>query len=120
MAYGFFAYDDLYSIITNDFNQYAKENNIDIKLNLLLFSVQNTTGILNDYDSTVESYLQKRSKKYDLFVFDSVNTARFQNDFEDLSKLYPSEFFKKFNENANKLTLYKNKRVALVSIQIFE
>ena len=118
MAYGYYTYDMVYSIITDDFNKYAKENGIDIKVNLLLFSLQNITGFLDDYDSTVESFLQKGSKKYDIYLFDPVNTARYHNHFEDLSGLYPKEFFDKFNENADKITIYKNKRVAVVSILI--
>ena len=116
MAFGFFAYDTVYSTITDDFNKYAKENGIDIKVNLFLFSLQNTTGFLGDYDSTVDFLLHRKTKKYDLFLYDSANTARYHNYFEDLSGVYPKEFFEKFNENADKITIYKNKRVALVSI----
>jgi len=50
----------LYSSVVNEFNEYSKENNLGIILNLNLLTDKNITYSINDYGSMVEALLKKR------------------------------------------------------------
>jgi len=59
-----YVYDDMYNILVDNFNQYSKENNLDIELSMELFSVLNTTfTTTSEYGSTIDSLLLRKSKK---------------------------------------------------------
>jgi len=88
----FFEYSDLYSPLINDFNtRYAKEKNLDIHLNLQLFSAQNSSLNEDFYSSTLSSILNKKSSKYDIFLYDQLNTRTYSPYFIDLKQYLPKE-----------------------------
>jgi ABC-type glycerol-3-phosphate transport system substrate-binding protein len=87
--------------IINEFNDYAKENNIDIYLNEIYLSKKNTTINMLNLSSSLESLLLKGSTKYDLIMISPIYLYRFENSVEDLKKYISKDI----------LDLYSNKNV---------
>jgi len=88
----FYSYSELYQLIVNDFNdRYVKENNLDIRLEMSLFTEQNSTVNKDFYSSTIDSLLSKKSHKYDVFIYDPLFTRRYAPYFIDLNDYIPKE-----------------------------
>ncbi|KAG4100447.1 hypothetical protein H8356DRAFT_899168, partial [Neocallimastix lanati (nom. inval.)] len=58
-----------FTIVINKFNEYTKQNNIDIHVTLNLYSTDNSTKYVNDYGSTIEFILSRGSTKYDIIFY---------------------------------------------------
>ncbi|ORY26108.1 periplasmic binding protein-like II [Neocallimastix californiae] len=71
--------EDLYHTITDEFNNFSRENNLDIELDLVLFSNKNVSS-KNEYISIIESNLRKISNSFDLVAFDSVYSKLFSSN----------------------------------------
>jgi len=98
----FFSYADIYSEVVNDFNnKYAKEHNLDIKLKLHMFTEQNTTFGEDFYSSTIDSILNRKSHKYDVFIYDPLFTRRYSPYFIDLQDYLPKELMSLYTSNAD-------------------
>ncbi|OUM63393.1 hypothetical protein PIROE2DRAFT_61324 [Piromyces sp. E2] len=67
----------MYLPIIQQFNTYAKDNNLDIKINLNYISDLNSTVSVINYEETLESLFRKESDKYDIIFFDNIFTTRF-------------------------------------------
>jgi len=74
------------------FNHYAKENNLDITLQLTVFTSVNSEigNSAVNYNTIVESLLNKKSSKYDLYFYDSAYSAKFGNHFINLFEYLPN------------------------------
>eukprot|EP00833_Pecoramyces_ruminatium_P014442 jgi/Orpsp1_1/1188474/evm.model.d7180000065132.1 len=117
MVYDFIVYTELYNALTNDFNQYSKKNNLDIKLEMILFTESNSTTGRDTYSSTIDAYLQKKSNTFDLYVYDPIFTRRFSSHFLDLKEWVEDDHLKLFMDgDAYQLSSYNGK---LVSLPIF-
>eukprot|EP00833_Pecoramyces_ruminatium_P007979 jgi/Orpsp1_1/1182011/evm.model.c7180000079518.2 len=79
-----------YSSLIEQFNDYSKENYLDIFVDLTLFTATNITSN-NDYVSMIESFLKKKSNKYDLFFYDNIFSEKVSHYFLDLNKYIPKE-----------------------------
>jgi len=77
--------------IINEFNEYSKENNLDIELNKIFYSSDNVTSNINDYATAMESSLIKGSKKHDLIMVNAVYVYRFENYVTDLRNYVSKE-----------------------------
>ena len=105
--------------MAKEFNKYSKENNLNITLNLILLTPENSTIFFNDYESTLESLFKKGSDKYDIIVFDVVYSQKFGPYFLDLKKYLPQNHIDLYNSNLlSFIGTYKNKIVGLVIIVI--
>eukprot|EP00833_Pecoramyces_ruminatium_P012208 jgi/Orpsp1_1/1186240/evm.model.d7180000049123.1 len=114
MVYDFTVYDDLYNTLTNDFNQYSKNNKLDIELEMTLFSDKNSTSGTDTYSSTVDAYLRKKSKVYDMYVYDPIFTRVYSSHFIDLKEWLNKDILKLFMDgDASKISTYKGKWVSL-------
>ncbi|KAG4100445.1 hypothetical protein H8356DRAFT_902435, partial [Neocallimastix lanati (nom. inval.)] len=69
IAYTYQNYIPYFTSVLDKFNEYTKQNNVDIHVSLNLYSPDNSTRNVNDYGSTVESILFKGSTKYDIFFY---------------------------------------------------
>ncbi|ORX43386.1 periplasmic binding protein-like II [Piromyces finnis] len=78
-------FGDLYTEITNEFNKYSDDQNLDIHLNLDLFTEKNITYENNDYSLNIEILLEKKVNKYDLFIFESEEIRRFSSYLHSLN-----------------------------------
>ncbi|ORX77361.1 periplasmic binding protein-like II [Anaeromyces robustus] len=103
-----------YSPMVDEFNVYAKENNLNITLNLVLFSKANATSDVKDYETMLESLFFKKSKKYDLIFYDNVYSIRFGPYLLNLNDYIPKDHINMYTEGiASKSCVYKNSLVAL-------
>ena len=116
IVYGFYVYDDLYNTILNDFNKYSKSNNLDIKLEMVLFTENNITTGRDSYTSTIEGYLLKRNKLYDLFIYDPIYTRRFSSHFINLKDYLGDDYFNDYSYDAYQISTYNDRWVSLVSL----
>ncbi|OUM63925.1 hypothetical protein PIROE2DRAFT_9456, partial [Piromyces sp. E2] len=60
--------------VEKDFNNYAKENDLDITFQREVFSTENITLNVVDYGGMVEAFLKKTTAQFDMFMVDAVYT----------------------------------------------
>jgi len=110
-----FIYDDMFRVLIDQFNQYSKEYNLDIELDMMLFSVANTTiTSTSEYGSTVDTLLSKKSIKYDVYCYDPVYIKKYAPNLEDLKPRLSKEHMELYNVgDAPKVSVYDNKWVGL-------
>eukprot|EP00833_Pecoramyces_ruminatium_P017622 jgi/Orpsp1_1/1191654/evm.model.d7180000087585.1 len=114
IALSYYERSNLYPTVINEFNKYSKLNNLDIKLQFVLFSEKNTSIGRDQYDSTIDLYLKKKTKKFDLYIFDPIYTKRYSSHFIDLNKWLPKEHLDLYSSGeAKKICVYNNKWVGL-------
>jgi len=112
----YFSYAGLYPLMIDDFNnRYVKEKNLDINLKLILFTEENSTFGEDFYSSTVDSILNKKSNKYDVFIYDPLFTRRYSPYFIDLKEYLPEEHMRMYttNPDAAKAGYYNNQWIGL-------
>ena len=111
----------MYKILVDNFNQYSKENNLDIELSMELFSVLNTTyTTTSEYGSTIDSLLLRKSKKYDIYCYDPVYIRKFAPHLENLKPHIQKENIELYiTGNAPKVSVVNNEWVGLVIIKKF-
>jgi len=63
-----------YTSMINDFNRYSKKKDLNITLHLNIYTNSNSSNNVNDYGTMVESLLKKRTKKYELYIYDNAFT----------------------------------------------
>jgi len=107
-------FDDLYTIITREFNNYSKNNDLGIDLQFILFSSENTTTEWDSYSNTMETLLSKKLGKYDMIIYDPVLTRKFSPHFIDLKKWMSPEHLQLYSGDPEKLGIYNNRWVGLV------
>ncbi|ORY20943.1 periplasmic binding protein-like II [Neocallimastix californiae] len=69
--------DDVYSKYTKEFNNYSKKNNLNIVLNINTFTKENSTVVVNQYESVLEFLFKKKSTKYELYFYDNIFTSKY-------------------------------------------
>ncbi|ORX46905.1 periplasmic binding protein-like II [Piromyces finnis] len=110
-------YDDgsFFKSITNDFNEYAKKNNLDIELEFVFFTTQNTTtNFVNEFDSTVDFLLSRKSDKYDVYFYDVQYSRKYFDYFIDLNDYLSKEHLAKYeNDVAPQIGRYNGKWIGL-------
>ena len=101
-------------MITKEFNNYAEENDLDIHLNFILFSIENTTKEWDSFDSAMHLLLQQKKTKYDMFIYDPLYTRRYSPHLVNLKSVLPEDHLKMYSGDAEKIGAYKDKWVGLV------
>jgi len=116
-----YVYDDMYRILVDNFNQYSKENKLDIELSMELFSVMNTTyTTTSEYGSTIDSLLLRKSKKYDIYCYDPIYIKKYAPHLENLKLHIQKEHMELYSTgNAPKVSIVNDEWVGLVIIKIF-
>ncbi|ORY37851.1 periplasmic binding protein-like II [Neocallimastix californiae] len=105
---------EIYSYLVNEFNQYSKENNLNITLKLNLLNSSNSTNHINDYGSLIGSLLKKETKRYDIYFYDIVYSQLFGPFFMDLKKWLPKELINEYDTRFFiPACIYKDKLVGL-------
>jgi len=112
---------NLYYILENEFNNYAKKENLDITVKITLLTHYNATiYTTRSYGSMVESLLKKHSSKYDIFFYDNTYTSKYSPYLMDLTEYISEEELKEFNPYIiSKLCTYQNKLFGLVKLNFF-
>jgi len=118
LAYSFRASDSSNSNYTveNDFEEYAKINNLNITLNIENMVFENPTDSYENFKSLVETSLKKsndniskNSNKYDLYTYNNQYTNIYAPYLLDLKKYLPNEYLEMYNSKVIKETCtYKN------------
>ncbi|KAG4090277.1 hypothetical protein H8356DRAFT_1279713 [Neocallimastix lanati (nom. inval.)] len=114
ISYSFFSNENIFQSIKQNFNDYAIKNNLNITLNINLFSSKNSTQNINNFHSSIETLIDKKSDKYDLFTFDPIYIRNLYPYFIDLKEWLPSEYIDWFSlNNIDKICTYENKWIGL-------
>jgi len=75
---------------------------------------------VNNYQSMIENLLYKKSKKYDLIVFDNIYSKKFESYFLDLKDLLPQEHLDLYSEGiAAQTCIFNNKWVSFLIFFFF-
>ncbi|ORX80087.1 hypothetical protein BCR32DRAFT_26408 [Anaeromyces robustus] len=106
---------ELYLPLITQFNDYAKENGYNINLHLNLFSELNSTALVTDYESMIDSVFRRKSSKYDLVFFDNIYTARFGPHLLNILDKLPKEHIDLYrNGIASRSCVHNGEWVGLV------
>jgi len=101
--------------MVNDFNNYAKKNNLDVELTITLYCNTNSSLLVGDFGTEIEYLLQKHSDKYDFFFYDNMYSPRFSPYFIDISEYLDEKHMNLYNSSiAKDFCKYENKWVGLV------
>ncbi|OUM57162.1 hypothetical protein PIROE2DRAFT_17922, partial [Piromyces sp. E2] len=87
-----------FTYYVNSFNEYSKENNLNITLNFNLISNTNTTFSLDNLGNMIDDLLIKQTTKYDLFFYDNTLTSNYGPHLLNLNKWIPKEHIEMYNQ----------------------
>jgi len=76
-------------MLTDEFNEYSEQNNLNITLKHILFTSYNSTSLLKNYGESVDSLLNRQSNKYEIFMFDSIYSYRYKDNLIDFKYNIP-------------------------------
>ncbi|OUM62420.1 hypothetical protein PIROE2DRAFT_11270, partial [Piromyces sp. E2] len=99
---------DLFTEITEEFNKYSLDNNLDIQLKLNLFSNKNITYVIGSYTSYLEIALGKKTEQYDIYVYDSFDNRNIVHYLVDLKDILGKESQIYLSKDMYKLSTYFN------------
>jgi len=107
---------EIYSYLIKNFNEYSKNNGLDITIKLNLFSPSNSTTNTYDFYTLMDSFLLRKSNKYDLYFYNSIYTWSFEHHFLNLKELLPKDHVDMYTDIDSEMFSYNNKLVGLVVI----
>ncbi|ORX43287.1 hypothetical protein BCR36DRAFT_460867, partial [Piromyces finnis] len=114
-----YVYNGMFNVLVDEFNKYSIEKELNIHLNLVLFSSDTTAFYSDEYGNTVDSLLLRKSEKYDIYCFDSVYNNRYGQYLEDIENLlkqyHMDDHLNLYNKgNALKTSKFGEKWIGLV------
>ncbi|ORX42915.1 periplasmic binding protein-like II [Piromyces finnis] len=80
---------------------------------MVLFSSQNITSGENDYLSTIDALLNKKTTLYDLYVYDPAYTKIFSKHFINLKEKLSEEYIQLFSRDSYESSIYEDQLVSL-------
>ncbi|OUM68442.1 hypothetical protein PIROE2DRAFT_3900, partial [Piromyces sp. E2] len=113
------ANQDFYSPLLNDFNEYSKLNNLNITVDLNIFSNKKTDSSVSSYVESLELLLNKKSEKYDLYFFNNMYVSDLYRHFIDLKEYLSPEYLNLFDPDIIEYCSYDNKLIGLPISIIF-
>ncbi|KAL6600107.1 periplasmic binding protein-like II [Neocallimastix sp. 'constans'] len=99
---------DLYSRYISEFNKYSNTNNLNITLNLEVFTKENSTVVVSEYETVLESLLKRKTTQYDLFFYDNIFTFKYGPHLLPLKEWLPEDHFKIYEGAQILKTCYYN------------
>jgi len=104
-----------YNVITKAYNEYSKENNIGITVDLTVIDPNKATADLENYGTTIDSLLMRKKQKYDVYFFFSTYTKKYDSSLLNLEDYLPKESIEVFDKKILKegCSSSDNKIVAL-------
>jgi len=116
ITFGFDIFNNMYKDITKLFNDYSIENDLDIQLKANIFSSKNITQEKDSYDTAIDSLLNKRTDKYDIYIFDPVYLYKYYHHLENLNNyLSPEHLNQYLSHPISELCIYNNEYVGIVN-----
>jgi len=73
-----------YISLANAFNEYAKNNNLDVELNMEVLTPENSTSQIIDYSTMMDENLSRKKKKYDIYFYYGSYSYRYSKHLVDL------------------------------------
>ncbi|ORX75948.1 periplasmic binding protein-like II [Anaeromyces robustus] len=116
-----FAYPDeanYYSLIVNDFNYYSKKNNLDFNFKINILTPNNSTADLKDFNSLMDSLINKKSNKYDLYFYYGIYTKKYGQHLLNLDNKFPKSHLDEYEQNVLKNTCYYNNHLVGLPLTI--
>jgi len=85
-------------------------------VDLIVLTPGNSTSNIENYGTTIESLLVKKSEKYDIYFFYASYPKKYGEHFIDLREYLPKESIEIFDKSIllNQCSSYNNKLVGLV------
>jgi len=85
-------------------------------MELVVLTPNNSTSDIENYGTTIESLLEKKSTKYDIYFFYASYSKKYNDHFINLREYLPKESIEVFDESIlqHQCTSYNNKLVGLV------
>ncbi|ORX84437.1 periplasmic binding protein-like II, partial [Anaeromyces robustus] len=97
------------------FNQYAKDNNLDIKVELNLMTMNSNYDSLGNSYLMIESLLKKGSSKYDIYFYDVSYLKQYSPYLIDLKEVLPEEHIYMYDEQIlDQICTYDGKILGLI------
>ncbi|KAL6630151.1 hypothetical protein U3516DRAFT_822234 [Neocallimastix sp. 'constans'] len=112
LTYSYFE-ENRYSDLIDEFNKYSKDNNLDIYIQLNALSPKNSSLHTSDYASTVDLLLQKKSNKYDIYIYNFIFSQKYGPYLMDLKELLTEEEINQYNPKYLSSSYYDNKLVGI-------
>ncbi|ORX42272.1 periplasmic binding protein-like II [Anaeromyces robustus] len=113
VAYADSEYNEIYSAMVNDFNEYAQNNNLKIKIKINVYTNANNKNF-EFFATSIESLLIKRLNKYDIYYFDNGYTQKYGPYLLDLKEYLSEDHINMYNkEIVEKSCTYNDKIVGL-------
>ncbi|OUM63564.1 hypothetical protein PIROE2DRAFT_9844, partial [Piromyces sp. E2] len=94
IAYAYSEDSQFYTPLINSFNEYSKEQGLDINVQLTFLSNSNTTRSLGDYISLLNLYFKKKSTLYDIYFYETDYSENYDQYLLDLKNRIPEEHIK--------------------------
>jgi len=108
---------ELFGPIIEDFNRYSQKNNLKIHVNLDLYTEKNSTFVVSDYESLIDTLIKKKNNKYELYFYDNIYSSKFGRYLLNLEDFLPKEHIDMYKPGiASQSCVYKKKWVGLVII----
>jgi len=86
------------SAYVDDFNQYTKENDIDIQAELNLMTINTVSNSLGNSYLMIEQLLKKKNNKYDIYFYDVSYGNQYSPYLIDLKEVLPEEHINMYNK----------------------
>ncbi|ORX83696.1 periplasmic binding protein-like II, partial [Anaeromyces robustus] len=103
-------FGDIYHAVADDFELHKKELGLEnVKLDMTVFSSENITFDIADYESVIDSLLAKNTKKYDIFTYDPLYIEKYSENFMDVKDLVPKEHLELYSHGDAKKTCVNSK-----------
>ncbi|ORX85072.1 hypothetical protein BCR32DRAFT_242070 [Anaeromyces robustus] len=104
--------------MVNEFNNYSKNNNLDINIHLTALLQNNFTSTFTDYETFLDYLFTKKSNKYDLIAYDNVYKMRYGPHLLDLKNILPKEHIDMYMEGVSNQTCIYNDKIIGLQINI--
>ncbi|OUM60151.1 hypothetical protein PIROE2DRAFT_14142 [Piromyces sp. E2] len=106
--------DNILSLIQNEFNHHSEKNNLKIKFEINSLSSDNSTISTTDYESSIETLLERKTPKYDLYFYDNIYTTKFGPYLLNLNDEIQKEIIDLYKPGiASQICVYNNEWVGL-------
>jgi len=96
-----YMYDEnsIYKVLVDGFNEYSIQNNLNIHLDLTILTPENSQSDFENYGTTIDSLLLKKSTKYDIYFYYAAYSKKYGEHFLNLREYLTEEFLNRFDKN---------------------
>jgi len=94
-----------------DFNDYAKREGLNTRINYVLHSMFNSTALVGDYEAMLDSMFSKKTSKQDIVFYDTIYTKKFAPHLLDLRNVMPKETVDMYMEGVASQTCVVQDRI---------